>query len=432
MARAFMFRGTVPRHGIGSSIAIIAGGYRDDTMIPITFSVPFTGTTNVSGGGGSLQTAINAAIAGTRLLIMDSLAYSPVTFTSVTDLTVEADAGQTPSITAAAGAGNHCATISTGNSGIALRGFSFIGSGNAGSGNQTNDGLVNMNNTIPSFDRLIVENCTFSEPAATAASGAPGIQLVGTNGLSHTNVSVHHCTFKNNSASATAQLSGYGACTIGGFNIVFVQNNLILRQNAVITRAASSMRGVVMKNLDTLVEDVLCEDIGTAGSNEAFKHNDELIFGTANGNSSWRNCVAFNCKRGYRATLTSGGMKVSHSVFYNNVAGIAAGQIIMRRDNVPSLFVVEDDVIQSAGDGTAFSGTVVTENNNDVFNVAAPGKVLDPSDFTLDSLPFDVANRIFFTTNPPLQTGGSLGRPIGVRYSVAGEKIFWVGTPLGT
>jgi hypothetical protein len=418
-------RPIMPRHGIGSSIAIVSGGYKD-VLTPVGFTVPFTGTTIVSGGGGALQAAITGAAASTRLLITDSAAYTPVTVTGATNLTIEADAGQTPSITAAAGAGNHCVVIGAGNSGLALLGLSLIGNGNAGSGNQTNDGLVNMNNTIATFDRLILDKCVFSE--LVPASGAPGLQMVGTDGTVHTKVWVHRCTFKNNSASATAQLAGYGACTVGGFDNVFVQNTLVLRQTAAIARAASNMRGLVMKNLSTLAEDVLCEDLGTAGSNEPFKHNGEAIFGTAVGISKWNNCVAYNCHRGYRINLALANMSVNHSVWYNNMAGIAAGQTIMEQSAGSE--AVEDSIAQSAGDATAFSATVI-EDHNDVFNVAAPGKVLDATDKTLDFMPFDAANRVFFTTNTVLKTAGSFGRAMGVRYA-SGEKIFWAGTPLGT
>ena len=398
---------------------------KDDGMQAVGFTVPLTTTVDVSGGGAALQTAINAAASGTRLRITDSLAYDPITFTSKTDIGVWVAAGETPSITATPGSGGHCVTIGAGSSGIYLKGLAFIGSANENNLSQQSNGLVwgyNGFSGMATFDRLIVEDCTFSEPAP-ATSGVPGIQLGGTNGSVHQDVWVHRCTFQNQAAGVNATTFGYGACTIAGFTNVFVQNCKIIRTNAVIARASSHMRGVVCKSINVWVENVLCEDIGSAGSNEAFKHNDEAIFGTAVGVSNWRNNVAYNCKRGYRLSLAAATMNVIGDVFHNDVAGIAASQVIARRDQGTYLF--RNSIIAGAGDGTAFSATGVTEDHNDIFSVAAPGKTLDVTDLLVDPQFFDVSSRNFDAQDTQVRTQGSDGGPMGVRYALAGEDIIW-------
>ncbi len=397
------------------------------TFNVVGFTVPFTSTVNVSGGGAALQTAVAGAAAGTKIVITDSLAYDPVTFNGKTNITIEAAAGQTPSITAV-GVGGACVLIQAGCSGIALRGLRFIGNGNLNSLSQPNNGLIQGNTTVSgmaTFDRLIVENCAFTE--LTPASGVPGIQLVGGNGTVHTNVWVHKCTFTDMATPAFTTGAGYGAVTVGGFNQVWVQNCHIKRVG--VARASSNMRGVVLKNLASTVEGVLCEDIGTAGSNEAFKHNDEAMFGTAVGTSAWNFNVGYNVKRGFRLSLAGAEMRVNHGVIYNDVAGIAAGNVLCRIDVVPIQFLIQNTVIQGAGDGTAFSAANVTENHNDVFNVAATGKVLDATDLTVNSVPFSVVDRNFVTTVPAVQNGGTVvGQYIGAFYST-GESLIWMTPP---
>ena len=390
----------------------------------VTFTVPFTSTTNVSGGGAALQAAITAAAVGEKIVITDSLAYDPVVFTGKTNVSVEAAAGQTPTITAV-GVGGACVLIQAGCSGISLKGLHFIGNGNINTLSAPNNGLIQGNTTVSgmaTFDRLIVEECVFTE--LVPASGVPGIQLIGTNGTVHTNVWVHKCTFTDMCTPAFTTGVGYGAVTVGGFGSVWVQNCKIAR--VAVARASSSMRGVVLKNLGSIVEGVLCDDIGSAGSNECFKHNDEASFGTAVGVSSWNQNVAYNCKRGFRLSLPGGEMRVNHGVIYIDTAGIAAGNVLCRVDGVPIQFRVENTVIQSAGDGTAFSAANVTENNNDVFNVGAPGKVLDPTDIAFNSIPVDVPGRNFTSGDPNVQNGGTIpGEFIGAWYST-GESLIWV------
>ncbi len=397
------------------------------TFNAVLFTVPVTSTVHVSGGGAALQTAITAAAAGTKIVIDDSLAYDPVVFNGKTNVTVEAAAGQTPTITAV-GVGGACVLLQAGCSGIALRGLHFIGNGNINTLAAANNGLIQGNVAISgmaTFDRLIVEDCQFTE--LVPASGVPGIQLIGTNGTVHTNVWVHRCTFTDMCTPAFTTGVGYGAVTVGGFNQVWVQNCHIRR--VAVARASSSMRGVVCKNLSTVVEGVLCEDIGSAGSNENFKHNDEASFGSAVGSSAWNQNVAYNAKRGFRLSLAGGEMRVNHGVVYNDTLGIAAGNVLCRVDGIPIQFLIQNTVIQGAGDGTAFSAANVTEDHNDVFNVAATGKVLDATDLTLDSNPFSVPDRNFVTQDPLVQNGGTNpAEYIGAFYST-GESLIWLTPP---
>lgn len=395
----------------------------DNAMQAVGFNVPFTTTVDVSGGGSALQTAITAAGADMRLRITDSLAYSPISISSKTNLTIDVKSGRTPSITAVAGSGNKCISIGAGNSGLAIKKLTLNGSANENTLSSKDNGLIWGHNDLgmTNLDKLIIEDCIFSEPAP-ATSGVPGIQLGGTNGTVHTNVWVHRCTFKNNAAGANVTGYGYGACSIYGFTNVFVQNCKLIRETAVIARGSSHMRGVVIKANNVWVENVLCEDLGTAGSNEAFKHNDEAAFGSVVGTSTWRNNVAYNCKRGYRLSLVSATMNTKSSVFHNDVATIAAAQVIVRRD--AGTHNCRDTVIAGVGDGTAFSA-VLTEDHNDIFNVAAPGKTLDVTDLTVDPSFHNKPNRNFTADAVSLQTGAFDGGLIGVRYTNTGEAIIW-------
>jgi hypothetical protein len=410
---------------LGNAVVPPSSPFVDNLFDP-GFTVPITSTQNVSGGGAALNAAVAAAPAGREIVVTDSMNYSQVVFTGKTNITIRAATGQTPTITAAAGTSQSAVRIGAGNSGIALIGLTLIGNGNLNLLSAPDNGILLGTVTVTgmaTFDRLIVDRCDFQE--LVPASGVPGIQLVGTDGLSHTNVWIKHCTFTDCSTPAFGTGAGYGACTVGGFNTVVVQNSKI--QRVTVARATSNMRGVVCKNLDTTVEDVLCFDIGSGGSNESFKHNEEASFGSAVGNSTWRNNVAFNAKRGFRMTLTGGGMKVNHGTVYNTVAGIAAGQIFFRRDNAPTIFLVENSVLQGAGDGTAFSATA-SENHNDIFNVAAPGKVLDGTDLTINPLLSDPVNNDYRATAPAVVSGGAFGFPMGVYYP-GGTVIFWAGVP---
>ena len=400
---------------------------KDANMTAVPFSVPFSSVVLVSGGGAALQTAVTAAAStpGTLIKVTDSLAYNPISIAGCTNLTIMAAAGQTPSITAAAGSGNHCVILGAGNSGIKLKGFAYIGAGNENTLSQTSNGLVWGHNAfgMTSIDRVIIEDCTFSEPVATVTHGVPGVLLGGTDGSVHTNVWIHRCTFRNTAAQATTTAYGYGSCEVSGFTNVYIQNSAVYRDNAVIVRASSSMRGFTWKSANVIVEDCLVSDIGTAGSNEGFKHHSEGIFGTAIGNSSVKNCVVYNGHRAFRqdpggvATMTC-----TQCVYYADTAGILNGQVAVRQTS--GTMIWRNNVIEGAGDGTAFEAAVTNEDHNDVFNVGANGKTLDVTDLTVNPVltnpPTD-----FVATAASVTTGASDGGAQGVRYTPSGEAIIW-------
>jgi hypothetical protein len=403
-----------------------------DTLIDPGFTVPFTSSVNVSGGGAALQTAVSAAPAGRKIVITDSLTYSPVAVVGCTNLTIEAASGQTPQIQRAVPAhtlAGWCLSLQGVIDGFAIRGVKFHGNGNRNTLSQSDDGLLNLRpnttDACTAADRIIVEDCSFVEDGTDNVNSGPGLLFTGTDGLSHLQVLVHRCTFSSNANGAFTTGADYGACTIGGFGTVYIQNSKVVRDNAVVTRAASNMRGVVLKNLSSDVQDVLCEDLGTGGSCEAFKISAAVVLGTAVGNTTFNNCVAFNCHRGFRLALAVAGMKTLHCVFFNNVAAIAAAQTIMQT-GPGGVYLVEDTIIQSVATGTAFSAAGVSEDHNDIFSVASNGKVLDGTDLTVDPVLSNVGLHDFRATTPAVATGGTLGSPMGVRYP-GGEVIFWAG-----
>jgi hypothetical protein len=431
----YSFRGIAPRHGIGSSVAILAPqGYRH-TLTTVPFTVPAGPIIPVGGGGTALQAAIDSSI-GETILITDSLNYDPVTIgivSSANDLTIMADTGQTPTITALPGPFNHCIDF-TGLpvNGLAIRGLTLIGSGNAsGAGltdtrklgsvhNASTDGGVTM-------QRFIMEDCTFIEPPGTFSDGAPGLMLIGNNTGSSDNVWIHRCTFQDTSALITAP-GGFqwGACTIGGYQNVYIQNCKIVR-TAAVSGATSTMKGIVVKNLNTIIEDVLCDQIGTNGNPQAFLHAGTPDLGSIVGASAFNNCVAYDCKIGYENFLTGATVNINGVVY--DAATVAPGGVAMRRSF--GSYNCLNSVITAQGGGIAFTASGVVESYNDVFNFGSTGKVLDLTDQTIDPLYQDSGNRIFTATAPTLQTGASDGGLVGVRYG-SGEVIFWVNTPQGT
>ncbi len=401
-----------------------------DTLTPVPFVVSSPSVVLVSGGGNALVAALVGVAPGTTLLITDSLNYNPITLTSKTDLTIMADVGQTPSITANAGNNLHCVTIGTSNNGIALLGLTFIGNGNATilpAPGQANQGLVSYNNAAGGLRRLIVEDCTFFEPDATVASGAPGIWLRGVGGApTYENVSVHRCTFINNAMSlVTIDTSGAGACTIGGFGSVYVQNCWVRRTTGVLSRVQSPMRGIVLKVDSGVVEDVLCDDIGTGGGCENFCTPTGAQFGTVPGASTFRNCVSFNGRIGYAVLDSVSTMVIQNCVYYANILGITSAAVFL---NTVGTLSYLDSVSFGAGDGFAFTpdplGTPITENHNDVFNFASNGRTLDPTDIQIDPLFQGYLNGDFVATATAARTASTGGGPIGVVYP-GGEKIIW-------
>jgi hypothetical protein len=413
--------------------APVAVTYKD-VLTPIPFSIPITSTVNVSGGGAALQTAVNAAPAGANLVIQDSLAYDPIVISGKTNLTISVAFGQTPSITAAAGVfpTSHSAVkFLGGNSGIKISGLRLIGNGNGNSPSQTAEGIVNGegSTTFLSVDRVIVEDCVFSE--LSPANGAPAVQFIGTDGSVHTDVWIHRCVATDCGNNPNTALSGYSTFEVSGFSGVWIQNCKVSR-TSVIARAASQMRGYGWKSIGVVVEDCLADDLGTGGENTCFKHHGEAIFGTAVGNSSVRNCVAYNTARAYRLTLAGVTMTVTDSVANIDVAGIGnsggpqkfvvaqvAGTLVFR-DSVVSLVPAEGSVY---GDGTV----TPTHTFNDIFGgFLDPATPLAPSELALDPVFFNVSSRVWVATAPALQTSASDGGAMGLRYST-GEVIIWAG-----
>ena len=400
-----------------------------DVMTTVPFSVPVTSTVNVSGGGAALQAAVVAAAPGTRLLITDSLTYSPVAVVGCTNLTIQAAPGQTPQIRRPAPSHivfGWCLSLQGVISGFAIRGVTFHGNGNRNGLSFQDDGLLNLRpnsaEACTAADRIIVEDCIFAEDGTDNVNSGPGILFIGTNGVAYQNISIHRCIFSNNANGAAVTGLGYGACTVGGFATVYIQNSEVIRTDAIVTRAASNMRGFVFHNLSTIIEDCLTFDIGTGGSNENYKQI--LVSGgvdVAIGPTSVRNSVAYNCKRGWRMDTAGATMTLQNCVGDVAAVGILAGNVMMRQTT--GTLVVRNSVMVGAGDGTAFEAAV-TENHNDVFNFGALGKVLDPTDITIDPMFEDVPAGDWKALAPAAQTAASDGGLIGIRYQ-AGEKIIW-------
>ncbi|MGH9389545.1 MAG: hypothetical protein ACRD1Z_08010 [Vicinamibacteria bacterium] len=378
-----------------------------------------------------MNAAVAAAAPSTRLQITDSLIYDPVAVVGCTDLTIEAAPGQTPSIKRAAP--THVTpgwvlSLQGAVSGFAIRGVTFIGNGNTNTLSFEGNALLSIRTTggeaCTAADRIIVEDCLFTEDGTDNTNSSPGIFLLGTTGIVYQRVFVHRCTFLNNANGAAVTGVGYGACTVTGFGNVWIENCRIERTDAIVARASSNMRGFCFKNLSTIVEDCLCFDLGTAGSNESFNHLGSVSFGTAVGPTTVRNCVAYRAKRGYRMQLAGTTMTVTASVYHTDLVGILAGQVAVRQ--TAGTMVFQNNVMVGAGDGTAFEAAV-TEDHNDVFNFGALGKVLDPTDLTIDPNFQNPSQRKWEALDPAVKTGASDGGAMGVRYP-GGETIIWCGT----
>lgn len=408
-----------------------------DNLTSTGISVPYSTTTNVSGGGGALQTAINAANPNTRLLIVDSLNYDPVTISGCSNLTIEPMVGQFPTMQRAA-PGSFPGTvpgwtmmIGGAVAGLAIRGIAFLGNGNRNSLSQSSDGMIVARNDgaetpLTSLQDLIIEDCSFTETSASPLNGTPGIQLASnSDGTSHNNVWIHRCFFDTNAAGSSTTGANYGACTVAGFGNVYIQNCAIVRTDSLVSRANSNMRGYVYKNLNTVIENCLAWDLGTGGSNEAFKHINTTAnnFGTAVGDDILRNCVAYNCKRGYRMEESGATMTVLSSVYHVDTTGIC--NIALRRTN-PANLTVRNCVILGAGDGQAFEDASIVEDYNDVFGFTTLGKTLDSTDLTVTTAFESVPNKDWVALACALQTGASDSGLIGVRYSGTGEQVFWI------
>lgn len=417
---------------------VVGGGSTagKDTLSDPGFDVPFTTTTNVSGGGAALQTAVTAAVANERLLITDSLTYDEVSVVGKTNLTIEGQAGQTPIIRRVA-PGVFPATLpgwalrlSGVCDGIKIKNIRFEGHGNQNSLSFADNGFINCRPdaapAITTLNHVIIEDCTFQEMADSPLNGNAAVALyTGSAGITSSNIVVRHCIMDTNAAGTWATGNNVGAITIAGFGNVWVQNCWIRRTTALVARASSNIRGVCVRNLASVIEDVLGDDLGTGGSNENFNHpvGSAAQFGTAVGTTTVRNCVAYNAKRGYRQQLGGATMTVTNSVYHTDTVGVLAGNVAVRESAGTMTF--RDNVMVGAGDGTAFEAAV-GEDHNDVFNFGALGKVLDPTDLTVDPSFLDPTTRKWEAQTPSVQTGALDGGAMGVRYP-GGTAILWYG-----
>lgn len=401
-----------------------------DILTVVPFSVPQGAVIPVMGGGAGLQNAIQTAGPLDVLLVSDSLNYDPITFNSKINVTVKAAPGETPTITAAAGDQQHCVTFGNGNQGIALLGMTFIGNGNAGPAGpvgQARQGLINYNNAAGGLRRVIIEDCTFMEPDATVTQGAPGIWLRGNTGApNHQDILVHRCTFINNGMSLTAtNSSGFGVCTIGGFSNVYVQNCWVRRTTNVISRAASPMRGIVIRGANGVIEDVFCDDIGTGGQCENFLIPFGGSFGNLDGTVTCRNCTSLNGRIGYAIQTASSILDVSNSVYYANVLGACFTAVFL---NLIGSLNYRNSISYGAGDGTAFTidpnGAPIVEDHNNILGFAQNGRALAPSDLSVNPFFEDQPQGDYLALATALQHAASDGGLIGIRYP-GGEKIIY-------
>lgn len=409
-----------------------------DNLTP-SFSDPvFSTTVNVSGGGSALQAAITAAVADTRILIQDSLDYTPVVIGAVTNLTIEAQDGQNPTITAFLGSGNSCIRLNGGAiDGLRIAGLTLIGTGNQNNLSQTGQGLIFGRSDLGevlSLDRLIIEDCDFVESLATAATGAPGFNFLGTDGTLHRRIVVRGCTFDTNFTSVSATSQDLGACNILGCDLVYVQNCHFFRDPIKVARASSHMKGFVSASSNAFCEDCLFEDLGIEGLSIAVYGVTGAggQFGTAIGTTTVRNCVIYNCRRAVRPVQVNCTFVVRNCVAHTDqsgiwfVAGVHQG-IFLLADGAMD---IRDSVVMGipAMEGNAFGNAgPPTHSFNDLFQVNVPTG-LDATEIQVDPLFQDVPQRVWVATEPAVVTGGEGGDPMGVLYP-GGTTIFWAGVP---
>lgn len=407
-----------------STIGLQTGRRAGRRAVPVVAVIP------VSGGGAALSAALTTAGPNDILEIQDSLNYSSLLFNNKTNVTIRAAAGQTPTITAPPGNPMHCIRFQNGNNGIALRGLTFIGSGNAGPpspAGQATQGLINYNNSAGGLRNVIIEDCTFLEPDLTVTQGAPGIWLLGNTGApNHQNIWVHRCTFENVGMSLTsANMSGFGVCTIGGFSNVYVQNCWVRRTTATLARNQSPMRGIVIKGANGLIEDVFCDDIGTGGQCENFLIPFGPSFGNLDGTVICRNCTSFNGRIGYGIQTANSILDVTNSVYFANATGVCFTAVFL---NLNGSLNYRNSVSFGAGDGNAFTinpnGAPIVEDHNDILNFAQNGRPLHPSDLSIDPIFESQPEGDYLALAVALQHAASDGGLIGIRYP-GGEKIIY-------
>jgi hypothetical protein len=397
------------------------------------FDIPFSSTVDVSGGGTALATAVSGAGPNTRLRIMDSLEYDPVVVSGKTNLSIVAAAGETPVIrrpapaTFPSTASGWALRISSVVTGLKLQGLTFVDHGNRNSFSFPDNGLVSSREDCTGLTNVIIEDCAFQEASDSPLNGLNGILLAsGAAGApDFDKVVVRRCTFDTLGAGPNNTGENLGAISIFGFGDVWIQNCWIYRDDGLVSRANSHQRGVVVRNENTLVENVLCDDLGTAGSNESFKtiNSSGSQYGSAVGPSTFRNCVAYQAKRGFRGEQPSSTMAVLSSVVHVETSGITDRAF---RRTASADLLVRNSVAVGAGDGTAFESAAIMEDHNDIFNYAALGKTLDLTDLQRDPLFDDPPGHIWEATDAFVAAGASDAGPMGVRYSGTGEAIIWI------
>lgn len=411
------------------------GSQFDDNLTDPGFTVPYTTTTNVSGGGTALQTAITAAVSGERLLIADSLNYGPIAVVGKTNLTIQAAPGEVPSISSNPGINDGCILLVGAISGLSIKGLTLYGNGNV-TGNQTTDGFVGGSATagLTSLERFIVEDCIFQEPDATVLTGGAGIQLHGVDGVNYKQVRIYRCTFINTASHTTeAPARDWGSCTISGFDQVYIQN-CVVRRTSALPRATSTMKGFTYRSNNVVVEDCFVDDIGTGGNNVCFYSNDMSFGITINGSSTVRNCVVYNTARAYRVTQAGATMTVTASVASIDVAGIGnsgAVQKFVVAQFAGTLTFQNSIISLVAGEGSVYGNGTATPTHtfNDVFGgFLDPATPLAPSEIAVDPSFQSVGLHDWRATAVAAQTAASDGGVLGVRYP-GGERITWAGVP---
>jgi hypothetical protein len=188
------------------------------------------------------------------------------------------------------------------------------------------------------------------------------------------------------------------------------------------------MRGYVYKNLNTVIEDCLAWDLGIGGSCEGFKHvaTTGVNFGTAVGNDTIRNCVAYNCRRGFRNDLSGAASTITTSTINIDASGIADTGNGSVQLTAGGSMTFRNNIVLGAGDGKVFQSSSIVEDHNDVFGFAVLGKTLDASDLTISTTFQDVPHKNWTAQAIATKTGASDGGAQGVRYLNSGEQIVWI------
>ena len=191
--------------------------------------------------------------------------------------------------------------------GLKLQGLTFVDHGNRNSLSFPDNGLVSSREDCTGLTNVIIEDCAFEEASDSPLNGLNGILLAsgGAGAPDFDKIVVRRCTFDTLGAGVNNTGENLGAISIFGFGEVWIQNCWIRRNDSLVARSNSHQRGVVVRNEDTMVENVLVEDIGTAGSNENFKtiSSSGPQYGSAVGPSTFRNCVAYQAKRDRKSVV---------------------------------------------------------------------------------------------------------------------------------